>query len=414
MAARAIDPVREDGAVRFLRGKRLALLPVLLLSGCINLIPKGVPPPPVPPAGSNAALIGTYRGPLAVGLGFRDANARAALAAFATSCPRLTRRTDASGLTRPEDWAPACAAATGWPLEDAASFFGKFFETATVARGEAFVTGYYEPEIAGVRIRQPGFDVPVYRLPPDLVRARPGDAPPLPGGGQPLGRYDESGRFVPYFDRMAIESGALSGKGLEIAWAADPAELFFLQVQGSGRLRAPDGTLMRLGYGGQNGHPYTGIGSVMRARGLIGGKPGQYPGSMQGILRYLHENPAEGRALMQQNKSYVFFREATGAGTVGALNVPVTPRTTLAADPAFVPLGAPVWLQMEGAPHVSGLWVAQDTGGAIKGANRFDSFWGAGEDARTIAGGMSARGRALILLPKGALARLNGPQLDKP
>ncbi len=152
----------------------------------------------------------------------------------------------------------------------------------------------------------------------------------------------------------------------------------------------------------------------MRARGLIGGKPGQYPGSMQGILRYLHENPAEGRALMQQNKSYVFFREATGAGTVGALNVPVTPRTTLAADPAFVPLGAPVWLQMEGAPHVSGLWVAQDTGGAIKGANRFDSFWGAGEDARTIAGGMSARGRALILLPKGALARLNGPQLDKP
>ena len=405
--------MRLSCAVAVLRRKITALLPLLLLSGCISLIPQGVPPPPVPLTGSNAALVGTHRGPLAAGLGFQGANARAALTAFVTSCPRLTRRTDASGLTRPEDWAPACAAASGWPAEDAAGFFGKFFETATVARGEAFVTGYYEPEIAGVRTRQPGFDVPVYRMPPDLVRARPQDAPPLPGGGQPLGRYDGGGQFTPYFDRTAIESGALANKGLEIAWVADPAELFFLQVQGSGRLRSPDGSIMRLGYGGQNGHPYTGIGSVMRGRGLIGSKPGQYPGSMQGILRYLHENPAEGRALMQQNRSYVFFREATTPGTVGALNVPVTPRTTLAADPAFVPLGAPVWLQMEGAPNVSGpnlsgLWVAQDTGGAIKGANRFDSFWGAGDNARTIAGGMSARGQALILLPKGTLAQLNG------
>ena len=111
---------------------------------------------------------------------------------------------------------------------------------------------------------------------------------------------------------------------------------------------------------------------------------------------------------MQQNRSYVFFREATGEGTVGALGVPIAPRTTLAADPAFVPLGAPVWLQMEDAPDVRGLWVAQDTGGAIKGANRFDSFWGAGDDARSIAGGMSAHGQALILLPKGTLARLSG------
>ncbi|MFM9936188.1 MAG: murein transglycosylase A [Novosphingobium sp.] len=386
----------------------LSVLALLLLSGCISLIPQGVPPPPVPLMGSNAALVGTHRGPLAAGLGFRDVNARAALTAFATSCPRLTRRTDATGLTRPDDWAPACAAAAGWPPEQAADFFGNYFETATVARGEAFVTGYYEPEIAGVRTRQPGFDVPVYALPPDLVRARPSDAPALPGGGQPLGRYDETGRFVPFFDRAEIENGALAGKGLEIAWVADRAELFFLQVQGSGRLRAPDGSVTRLGYGGQNGYTYTGIGSVMRARGLIGTGPGQYPGSMQGILRYLHEHSDDGRALMRQNRSYVFFREATGPGTVGALGVPIAPRTTLAADPAFVPLGAPVWLQIEGAPDLSGLWVAQDTGGAIKGANRFDSFWGAGEQARSIAGGMSARGQALILLPKGTLARLNG------
>ena len=384
----------------------LAAIASGFLSGCIPIIPKGAPVPPVPPRAANAALIGTHRGPLAAGLGFRDDNARAALAAFATSCPRLTRRNDTSGLTRPADWAPACAAAAGWPQEDAAGFFTRYFETATVGRGEALVTGYYEPEIAGVRVRQPGYDVPVYAVPPDLVRARPGDAPAQPDGSQPLGRYDESGRFVPYFDRTAIENGALAGRGLELAWVADRAELFFLQVQGSGRLRAPDGTVMRVGYAGQNGFPYTGIGSVMRARGLIGSAPGQYPGSMQGILRYIREHPAEGRALMQQNQSYVFFREATSPGTVGALGVPIAPRTTLAADPAFVPLGAPVWLQGQGG--ISGLWVAQDTGGAIKGANRFDSFWGAGAEARTIAGGMRAEGQALILLPKGTLARLNG------
>ena len=412
MAARAAEPVRfpESGgaAGQGVWPAVLSLLAPLLLSGCISLIPNGLPPPPVPLTGSNAALVGTHRGPLTAGLGFRGANVRAALAAFATSCPRLTRRTDASGLTKPEDWAPACAAAAGWPPEDAASFFTTYFETATVARGDAFVTGYFEPEIAGVRTRQPGFDVPVYALPPDLVHARPSDAPPLPGGGQPLGRYDENGRFVPYLDRAAIENGGLAGRGLEIAWVADPAELFFLQVQGSGRLRAPDGSVMRLGYAGQNGYTYTGIGSLMRARGLIGSGPGQYPGSMQGILRYLHDHPAEGRALMQLNRSYVFFREATGAGTVGALGVPIAPRTSLAVDPAFVPMGAPVWLQMEDSRDVSGLWVAQDTGGAIKGANRFDSFWGAGADASTIAGGMSAHGQALILLPKGTLARLNG------
>ena len=395
------------------RAGKLAWLAVLapsLLSGCIPLIPQGAPVPPVPPMAPNAALVGTHRGPVAAGLGFSDANARAALSAFVTSCPRLTRRADASGLTRPDDWAPACAAASGWPPEDARGFFTRYFETATVARGEALVTGYYVPEIAGVRVRPPGFDVPVYALPPDLVRARPGEAPPLPDGSQPLGRYDETGRFIPYYDRTAIENGALAGRGLEIGWVADRAELFFLQVQGSGRLRAPDGTVVRLGFAGQNGYPYTGIGSVMRAQGLIGSGPGQYPGSMQGILRYIHEHPVEGSALMQQNQSYVFFRERSGTDTVGALGVPIAPRTTLAADPAFVPLGAPVWLQGEGG--ISGLWVAQDTGGAIKGPNRFDSFWGAGEQARMIAGGLKAQGQALILLPKGTLARLNGTRSD--
>ena len=227
----------------------------------------------------------------------------------------------------------------------------------------------------------------------------------------PLGRYDISGKFVPYFDRTEIENGALSGRGLEIGWAADAVEFYFLQVQGSGRLRAPDNSVLRIGYAGQNGLAYTGIGSQMRQRGLIGTAPGQYPGSMQGIMQFLREKPEDGRALMRENKAWIFFRELTGDGPIGALGVPVRARASLAADPAFVPLGAPVILTMDpalaGATQANGLWVAQDTGGAIKGANRFDSFWGAGPDARRIAGGMAGRGQAMILLPKGVLARLN-------
>lgn len=391
------------------------LLAMALLAGCGRIIPETGGPvvgqrplPPYQPAPlATAALIGVRPGPPAPGLGFGTDNARAALASFVTSCPRLTRRTDRSGLTQPADWTGPCAAAATWPASDAPGFFATWFETAEVGDGATFVTGYYEPEIAGVRTRLPGFDVPVYASPADLVRANPGDATPLPDGRMPLGRYDEAGRFTPYWDRGAIEDGALAGKGLEIAWAADEAELFFLQVQGSGRLRAPDGSVIRLGYAAVNGFDYTGLGSVMKAQGLIGSGPGQYPGSMQGILRYIRENPEQGRALMRQNRSYVFFREITGEGPVGALGVPVKGRTTLAADPAFVPLGAPVFLTTDRA-EVGGLWVAQDTGGAIKGANRFDSFWGAGAEARRIAGGMSARGKALLLLPKGTLKRLDG------
>ena len=143
----------------------------------------------------------------------------------------------------------------------------------------------------------------------------------------------------------------------------------------------------------------------MRDRGLIGNGPGQVPGSMQGIMQWLRANPEEGRELMRQDKSFVFFRELNGDGPLGALGVPVRPRASVAADPNFVPLGAPVWLELD-RNEASGLWIAQDTGGAIKGANRFDTFWGAGQSARTTAGGMSARGSALVLVPKGTLDRL--------
>ncbi|MFU7527500.1 murein transglycosylase A [Qipengyuania sp. ASV99] len=382
-----------------------------ILSACA-IIPKSTPPGPavtIPPAATviSAAMAGVTRGPSVGALGIGREDAGTALASFVESCPQLLRRDDVSGLAYGADWRPACDAALGWPMSDAPRFFQTHFETARVADGSAFATGYFEPEIAGSRTRRPGYDVPVYALPDDLVRAWPAGTPPAERTGRaPLGRYDRNGNFELYPDRAAIEDGALDGRVPVIAWAADPVEFFFLQIQGSGRLRTPSGEVIRIGYAGQNGRGYTGIGGVMRERGLLGNGSGQYPGSMQGIMAYIRENPREGRELMRLNQSWVFFRELTGDGPLGALGVPVRRQASVAADPAFVPLGAPVWLDMDRS-EVDGLWIAQDTGGAIKGANRFDTFWGAGLDAREIAGGMSARGQALLLLPKGTVDRLN-------
>lgn len=330
-----------------------------------------------------------------------EANAAGALKAFRISCPSLVRRNDQSGLTRPEDWRPVCAAAASWREDDAAGFFATNLETVQVGDGKSFATGYFEPEIVASRVQAPGYSVPIYKRPTDLIDVDLGLFSDELKGKKIRGRV-KGQSFVPYADRAEIEEGGLAGRGLEIAWAADAAEFFFLQVQGSGRLRLPDGSVMRIGYDGQNGRDYTGIGRLMRDRGLLG--PGQT--SMQGIVDWLHEHPDEGRAIMRENKSWVFFKELSGgAGPNGALGLPVTGGASVAADPAFVPLGAPVFLSLDRL-EATGLWIAQDTGGAIKGANRFDTFWGAGKRAREIAGGMAARGTAFVLLPRGTLARI--------
>lgn len=386
----------------------LALAMMLVLAACGRVVPPPAVAAPVGTAAANAVLAGVALGPAFAALGVADADARGALAGFVESCPKLLARDDASGLTRREDWRDVCDAARAAQPARAREFFTANFTPVQVGDGKAFATGYFEPEIAGSRTRRPGFEVPVYAMPPDLVRGWPDDVKPSERTGRPpLGRYDERGRFVLYHDRAAIEDGALNGKAQVIAWAADPVEFFFLQIQGSGRLLTPEGEVIRIGYAGQNGREYVGIGSVMRERGLLGSGPGKYSGSMQGIMAYIRENPREGRDLMRLNKSWIFFTELKGDGPLGALGVPVRRESSVAADPAFVPLGAPVWLDLD-RREANGLWIAQDTGGAIKGANRFDTFWGAGADARVIAGGMSGRGRAYVLLPKAAAARLSG------
>ncbi|HEX9931402.1 MAG TPA: murein transglycosylase A [Allosphingosinicella sp.] len=363
--------------------------------------PEPVPPQPTqpaepaaPPAATTAAEAGLAPGPA---LHFPDtAAAERAWRAFRISCPSLLGREDVSGLTRPEHWRPLCEESAGLATPAAmASFFRDRFEVVQVGDGAAFATGYYEPEIRGSRTRQPGYEVAIYAKPPELLDANPQT------GARGRGRIDETGNYVLYYERSEIEAGALAGRGLEIAWAADPVDLFFLQIQGSGRLRLPDGGVMRIGYAGQNGREYVAIGRLMRERGIL-----EPPVTMQRIVEWLRANPEPGRALMRENKSYVFFQELTGPGPLGALGRPVTPRVSVAADPRFVPLGAPVLLREMSDPRADGLWVAQDTGGAIRGANRFDTFWGAGAEAAEIAGGMQARGRAWLLLPRGTIARV--------
>lgn len=349
--------------------------------------PPPAPVPPPVPAGPDARATGvTLERPQLIGA----TEAERALAAFTASCPVLVRRQDLSRLTGGGDWRALCAEASSLDPSFAPGFFFYRFDWVRIGDGRAFATGYYEPEIEGSRVPLPGY-VPIHRTPGDLIRCT------RPDGQTGKGRVGPDGICTLYHSRAEIEDGALDGRGLELAWAKDPVELFFLEIQGSGRIRFPDGSVMRVGYDGQNGRDYVAIGKLLRDRGLL--PPGG--ATMQTIKDWIRTHPDEGKALMRENLSYVFFKELTGAGPLGALGIAVTPRGTVAADPKYVPLGAPVFLKLD-RPEASGLWVAQDTGGAIKGPNRFDTFWGAGPEAQATAGDMSASGQAWLLLPKGA------------
>ncbi len=358
-----------------------------------------------PATGTTSKAIGIVAGPAIDSLDLSDASLSRALTAFQRTCPALLRREDLSGLTQKTDWATACSAVSTWSKENARRFFTDYFEVVQVGNGQAFATGYYEPEIEGSRDRQPGYETPIYKRPAELTEIDLGQFSEGLKGKKIRGQV-KGGKFVPFMDRKAIVEGGLAGRGLELAWAKDPVKFFSLQVQGSGRLKLPDGNVMQIGYDSQNGRDYTGIGKVMRERGLL--QPGK--ARMQDIEAWLRANPDQANDVMNANKSWVFFRELDKMGAVGALNTVVIGQTTVAADPMFTPLGAPVVLSMDRA-DANGLWVAQDTGGAIKGANRFDTFWGAGLDAEARAGGMSAKGTAFLLLPKGVLARLTSVKI---
>lgn len=412
-----------------------ALLFAFGLSACAGIIPEGAerapappgdrtaqsppparqPLPPLPPEdyeyaptpllqytlpaapGENARGIGLAAGPPVATL-LAEQDAARALHAFRITCPSVINREDRSGLTGVHDWVEPCRVAAGWN-GDPGRFFAEHFRAVRVGDGRAFATGYYEPEISAARQHRAGYEWPIYARPDDLIE--PAQARVADMSGVPSVYRLEDGEPVPYYDRAAIEAGALAGRNLEIAWARDLVSLFFLQVQGSGLLRLPDGSAMRIGYAGNNGYEYTSIGRLMRDRGLL--EPGQT--TAQGIQAWLRANPQEAREIMQANRRYIFFAPSTKPAPTGSMGRYVTPRATVAADPAYVPLGAPVFLDVD-QDVADGLWVAQDTGGAIQGPNRFDTFWGAGEAAHDIAGGMAGRGQAYVLIPRVSAERL--------
>ena len=266
------------------------------------------------------------------------------------------------------------------------------------------VTGYYEPLLRGSRTPTVKFAQPVLGVPPDLLTIDLGDVLPDLKNMRLRGRL-VGNRVVPYYSRAEIVERKLANVYPDkvLLWVDDPVELFFLQIQGSGRVKLPDGSMVRLGYADQNGHPYKAIGRVLAERGDL---PIEQA-SMQGIQAWARANPSRLAELLNTNPSYVFFREmprpanATD-GPQGALGVPLTPGRSIAVDPRNVPLGAPVYLattQPLSTKPLNRLVMAQDTGGAIRGAVRADFFWGFGADAGAQAGRMKQQGQMWVLLP---------------
>ncbi|MHA6265553.1 MltA domain-containing protein [uncultured Aliiroseovarius sp.] len=272
-------------------------------------------------------------------------------------------------------WRPICA--LGATQEDGKTFFELFFRPVLIKDGnDPLFTAYYEPEIRGSRTETLRFRHPVYRKPPEL-------------GANDL-----------WLSRRDIEEGGvLRERGLEIAWVEDPVELQFLQIQGSGRIRLPDGSTIRLGYGGSNGHSFKSLGKELVRQGVYN----RHQVSQRVIQNWVKRNPEAGHELLMSNPSYVFFRKigkvAAEKGPLGAMNRSITAHRSLAVDPKYTPLGAPVWLEKDGEEPFRRLMVAQDTGSRVKGAQRADIFWGTGDKAGLLAGRIRDTGRMIVLLP---------------
>ncbi|MGE0714563.1 MAG: murein transglycosylase A [Alphaproteobacteria bacterium] len=305
-----------------------------------------------------------------------------ALTAFRKSCPRLLRQPTNYAIGRDgmagrvADWIPPCQAAESVEASDAAAraFFERWFEPIATGNGaDGLFTGYYEPMLKGSWRRSARFTVPLYRMPGKMRR-------------------------MPTRDQ--IQKGALARRGLELLWVDDPVDAFFLEIQGSGRVRMDDGSVVGVEYAGQNGHPYFPIGRAL----VQWGEMDMESVSMAAIREWMRRNPARTPALKAMNRSQIFFRLRDIEEARGAMGIRLTAGRSLAVDPRHLPLGAPLWMDLAGAPGGNGalrrLVVAQDTGGAIKGAVRGDLFWGVGDEAAATAGAMRARGRVWLLVPR--------------
>lgn len=337
--------------------------------------------------------------------GWADDDLTAAWPAFLQSCKALA--------SRPQWplWRSACDEAKGLAASDSATLrrffesrFAPYLLTNPDGSTQGLVTGYYEPLLRGSRTRSTTYSQPVLGVPPDLLTIDLGDVLPELKSMRLRGRL-QGNKVVPYYSRADIVSREKEYASRVLYWVDDAIELFFLQVQGSGRIQLQNGQMVRVGYADQNGHPYQSIGRVLIERGELA--PEQ--ASMQGIQGWARAHPDKLIDLLNTNPSYVFFRElpmknTADDGPVGALGIPLAKERSIAVDPASVPLGAPVFLsttQPNSSSPLRRLVLAQDTGGAIRGTVRADLFWGFGAEAGAQAGRMKQQGQMWVILPPG-------------
>lgn len=356
-----------------------------------------MPPPPVAtPAPFSRTLTAAAWSDLP---GWAEDDVAAAWPPFLQSCRGMTSKPHGPGWKRVCDLARA---ADGKPGFQPRRFFEQHLKPYAVTNGDGAngtVTGYYEPLLRGSRNRMKGYEQAVRGVPDDLLTIDLSAVFPELKDKRVRGRI-EGNKVVPYWSRAEISAKGDKLPGKTLLYVDDAVELFFLQVQGSGRVQLADGSMVRLNYADQNGHPYQSIGKVLIERGELKLEEA----SMQGIQAWARANPARLEGLLNANPSYVFFREVPNSndGPVGALGVPLTAERSIAIDPRSIALGSPVFLattRPNSAQPMNRLVMAQDTGGAIKGAVRADFFWGFGKEAGEQAGRMKQSGRMWVLLP---------------
>lgn len=329
----------------------------------------------------------------------------AALHAFQVGCAKVKRWPEgrpiggAFGAAGP--WKAVCRASERVAVGDERRFFEENFVPVRLdPAGSALVTGYFEPILPATRRPSAQFRHPIYKRPPEVARI-----------GAEYGRQSASGGLSPFYTRAEIDAGALEGRGLEIAYLDDAVDAFFLHIQGSGRLEIADEGGVRVGFAAKNGREYRSVGQAMIAQGLA-----RNGASAEAIREFYLADPARGRKLLAENPSYIFFRELTdldpASGPIGALGVQLVASRSVAVDRAYVPLGAPVWLDTTSPTGpLRLLTMAHDTGSAIKGPQRIDYFWGTGAVAGKVAGQMKNPGSATMLAPRTAVAEVLTPGL---
>ena len=387
---------------RSLVSKRVAALVsglVLLLSACVAPPPPPeIVPVPEPPPVAEIPVEPLQPVPWDEIEGWPGTDLLASFEAFVAGCRALRFK---------EEWQDACTAASKLEAKSGTTlmqFYERWFVPHKVYNEDGSdtgtITGYYVPDLDGSRVRTDRFRFPLYAVPDDLLVIDLRNVYPELGSYRLRGRVDGR-RVVPYFSRSELDDGVDSLSGKELFWVDDPVELFFLHIQGSGRINLENGEKVMVNYAEQNGHPYRSIGRLLLERGEMT----RDQMSMQNIRLWAQNNPDQVPALLGENPSFVFFRELESRiqSPPGSLGIPLTPQVSIAVDPRVIPLGAPVFLDTTwpyNPKPLRKLMVAQDTGGAIKGNVRGDFFWGMGDEAGALAGRMKQDGRFWVLLPR--------------